>query len=64
MIKIVKATFKEYGWGLLGGLIGVGLVDLYNKTEFSLSNWLLRIVIFIVVYLIIGAIEYKSGKLK
>ncbi len=35
MIKIAKATLKKYGWGMLGGLLGVGLVDLYNKTEFS-----------------------------
>lgn len=64
MVKIAKATFKKYGWGMLGGLIGVGLVDLYNKTEFSLSTWLLRIAIFIIMYFIMGAIEYKSGKLK
>lgn len=64
MIKMVKAIAKRYGWGMVGGLIGVGLVDLYNKTEFSLSNWGLRIVVFMVVYFIMGAIEYKSGKLK
>lgn len=64
MIKMVKAIFKKYGWGMLGGLIGVGLVDLYNKTEFSLSNWILRIVIFVVIYFIMGTIEYRSGKLK
>lgn len=64
MIKIVKATFKKYCWGMLGGLIGMGLVDLYHKEPFSLSNWGLRIVVFVVMYLLLGTIEYKSGKLQ
>jgi len=64
MMKMVKAIFKKYCWGLLGGLIGMGIVDIYNKTEFSVSNWLLRIVIFVVIYFIMGTVEYKSGKLK
>ena len=64
MIKIVKATFRKYGWGMLGGLIGLGLVDLYNKEPFSLANWGLRIAVFVLMYLLLGTIEYKSGKLK
>lgn len=64
MIKIAKATFKKYGWGMLGALIGAGLVDLYQGKEFSLSNWGLRIVVFVVMYLLLGTIEYKSGKLQ
>lgn len=64
MMKMVKAIFKKNCWGLLGGLIGMGLVDIYNKKPFELSEWVLRIVVFVVVYFIMGAIEYKSGKLK
>lgn len=64
MIKIAKATLKKYGWGMLGGLIGVGLVDFYKNEPWELSDWALRIVIFVVVYLLLGTIEYKIGKLK
>jgi len=64
MIKMVKAIFRKYGWGTLGVVIGLGLWDLYQKREFIWTDWLIRIIIVVVLQLICGAIEYKSGKLE
>ena len=64
MMQMLKAIYKRYLPTIAGGLIGMGLVDLYKKVEFDLSVWLLRLVVFIVLTFITGAIEYKQGKLK
>ena len=64
MMKMIKAIYKRYLPTIVGGLIGMGLVDFYKKVEFDVSVWLLRLVVFIVLTFITGAIEYKQGKLK
>lgn len=63
-MKMIKAIWKRYNWGMLGMLIGFGIVDVISKNEFEWSAWLIRIIVMLVMYLITGAIEYKSGKLK
>lgn len=64
MMKMVKAIFKKYRWSMLGVVIGLGLWDLYQKREFIWTDWMIRIIIVVVLQLICGAIEYKSGKLE
>lgn len=63
-MKMINAIWKRYNWGMLGMLIGFGIVDVISKNEFEWSAWLIRIIVMLVMYLITGAIEYKSGKLK
>lgn len=63
-MKMIKAIFKKYSWSMLGVVIGLGIWDLYQKREFIWTDWLIRIIIVVVLQLICGAIEYKSGKLE
>ncbi|MBO5177389.1 MAG: hypothetical protein J6C07_08020 [Lachnospiraceae bacterium] len=64
MIKMIKAIWNKYNWGMLGMLIGLGIVDIINKNEFEWSAWIIRIIVMLVMFFITGAIEYKNGKLK
>jgi len=64
MMKMIKAIWNKYNWGMLGMLIGLGIVDIINKNEFEWSAWIIRIIVMLVMFFITGAIEYKNGKLK
>ena len=64
MMKMIKAIWNKYNWGMLGMLIGLGIVDSINKSGFEWSAWIIRIIVMLVMFFITGAIEYKNGKLK
>ena len=64
MMKMIKAIWKKYNWSMLGMLIGLGIVDIINKSGFEWSAWIIRIIVMLVMFFLTGAIEYKNGKLK
>jgi hypothetical protein len=62
MKEIIKNTFKKHSWFIVGLPVCFTIIDLIMKKGFSISDFLIRIIVIIVLYFITEAMEYSNKK--
>ena len=62
MKEIIKNTFKNHSWFIVGLLVCFTIIDLIMKKGFSISDFLIRIITITILYFITEVIAYNSKK--
>ena len=62
MQEIIKNTFKKHGWFIVGLPVCFTVMDLIMKKGFSITDFLIRIIVITILYFITEIIAYNNKK--